>query len=439
MKKILSFSLSVVLLLSVVSLFGCKKETQSQNNKAEEVVIANFEQWEPDFKLMVVYDSFGKVSRNEDPAYVKSGKYSARLQPVGARASSSNPTVFIPLSSDRLEFSYNDITVYEELYAYMYNASDKDLSVTMGFASGYEQKSVGTVDGEKIKLPAGKWVRASYLFDVDLLNIKTDVTSAAGIYFMFDDMNVLYPKDAPSIYVDDVTLVKAAEKREPKNLIQLDKTQEGNENFISEICDFEKSYQKQAFKLTRGGPVDETIEARVVNAANYGLTAPSGEKVLHILRHAAATGTGNKTTVVLLEPLFKACGMADIPKEEWASTYICFDYCYTTENYKSIDLSWWVFTEGMKDRVHPSNLVQSGAKAGQWSAWTPIPYGSCPPKEWRTFRYSLYELSKGFQKTQYVTNPGGIMLSYDQAPSVDVDMFLDNFRLEKGEKLKYAE
>ena len=60
MKKILSFSLSVMLLLSAVSFFGCKKEAQPQDNKPEEVVIADFEQWDPDFKLMVVYDSFGK-------------------------------------------------------------------------------------------------------------------------------------------------------------------------------------------------------------------------------------------------------------------------------------------------------------------------------------------------------------------------------------------
>ncbi len=434
MKKILNILLAGMLGASAIAVSGCKDESQSgeQNatGNANEIVLADFEQWAPDFQLMSVHNKFGKISRNEDPKYVKSGKYSARLQPVGAIVGETKPVAVIPLSSPGFDFDYGDITEYEEVYAYMYNASDKDVDVTIGFSSGRSQNTVSTLSGETITLPAGQWKRVSYLFDIDIVSLQADVTEMTGIYFMFDDQGVMYPDDAPSIYVDDLTLVKAATKRNPNDVIVLEKTQAGNSNYISELLDFEKPYQKYVYLTERSGSAEETFEDKVVTASEYGIEATSGEKVLRILKHAGAPAATPTNTITIPGSIFEKAGMQDIPEEEWDSTYICFDYCYTTEGARVGGLSWWVFTDGMQDRLHPYHY-----EAGEWKSWTPIRYDYA--NSWRTFRYSLYELAhpKGAPKKEYVQNSGGIMLQFNFNTEVDVEIFLDNFRLEKGDKL----
>ena len=63
---------------------GCNEQKSSDGNK---IVVADFEQWAPDFQLMKIYGRFGKVTRNSDKKYVNSGNYSAKLQIVGPIAS----------------------------------------------------------------------------------------------------------------------------------------------------------------------------------------------------------------------------------------------------------------------------------------------------------------------------------------------------------------
>ncbi len=434
MKKILNILLAGMLGMSAIAFGGCNTELQSneQNgtSNANEIVLANFEQWAPDFQLISLHNKFGKISRNEDVKYVKSGKYSAKLQPVGALVGETRPVAVIPLSSPGFEFSYRDVTEYEEVYAYMYNASDKDLNVTIGFSSGRSEKAVATLAGETINLPAGRWKRVSYLFDITMLSLQADVSDLVGIYFMFEDSGVVYPDEAPSIYLDDLTLVKAETKRNPDDVVVLDKSQPGNANFISELLDFEKPYQKYVYVPERGGSEEETFEASIVNASEYNVEATSGKKVLRVLKHAGTAASTPTNNIILPETLFKKAGMQNIPEAEWDSTYICFDYCYTTENARVGGLSWWVFTEGMQDRLHPYHYEK-----GEWKSWTPIRYDY--PNQWRTFRYSLYELANpnGKSMKDYVQSPGGIMLSFNFNTEVDVEMFLDNFRLEKGDKL----
>lgn len=430
MKKLINILLALILGLSTIAFGGCKTATQSGKKNDSEIILADFEQWAPDFQLISLHNKFGKITRNEDAKYVKSGKYSAKLQPVGGLVAKTKPLMFIPLSSNRFDFSYKDLTEYEEIYAYMYNASDKDLSVTIGFASGRSTNAVGALEGETINLPAGKWTRVSYYYDIDMVGLQADVTEIAGVYFMFENSGVTYPDDAPSIYLDDVTIVKTATKRNLSNVIVLEKSQSGNANFISELIDFEKPYQKYVCLTERSGIPEETFEMSIVNASDYNLEATSGKKVLRILKHAGSAASGATNNVIIPEVIFKKAGIQNIPENEWDSTYICFDYCYTTKDARVGGLSWWVFTEGMQNRLHPYHY-----ESGEWKSWTPIRYDH--PDSWKTFRYSLYELThpNGKIKKDYVERPGGIMLSLNFNSNVDVEIFMDNFRLEKGEKL----
>ena len=83
MKKLINILLALILGLSTIAFGGCKTATQSGKKNDSEIILADFEQWAPDFQLISLHNKFGKITRNEDAKYVKSGKYSAKLHPVG--------------------------------------------------------------------------------------------------------------------------------------------------------------------------------------------------------------------------------------------------------------------------------------------------------------------------------------------------------------------
>lgn len=83
MKKIIRIVLACVLALGCFAVtLGCGK-TDVQATQDGDVILADFENYAPDFTLCRISSSFGKVSVNTDKTYVKSGNRSARIDPVG--------------------------------------------------------------------------------------------------------------------------------------------------------------------------------------------------------------------------------------------------------------------------------------------------------------------------------------------------------------------
>ena len=54
--------------------FGCgdRNDTPTEERPAQ-YTLADFEAWAPDFQLCRISSTFGQVSMNTDPAYVRSG------------------------------------------------------------------------------------------------------------------------------------------------------------------------------------------------------------------------------------------------------------------------------------------------------------------------------------------------------------------------------
>ena len=103
--RILAGILSLVGCMAVFS--GCKEETPPDPDAAlkEDVLINGFEQWTPDLQTALIFNDFGKVSLNSDPAYVTQGERSVRLDPLGGhtplreRPSSCSRSSRVPMDS----------------------------------------------------------------------------------------------------------------------------------------------------------------------------------------------------------------------------------------------------------------------------------------------------------------------------------------------------
>ena len=79
MKKLMALICVLSASLSLFSFACCGEEKKTEVKGDTETVIADFESWAPSFQLMRLINGFGKVTENNDAAYVKSGSSSAKL------------------------------------------------------------------------------------------------------------------------------------------------------------------------------------------------------------------------------------------------------------------------------------------------------------------------------------------------------------------------
>ena len=163
MKKLVKrISLALASLLALITTASCTIPSSSSSPSSETTVatmskvendyrveICNFEQWRPDFSLIKVQENFGKVSRNSDPNYVKSGKYSAKLQPVGGVYIYRKPVVYFPFFSETYNFNYQDFTNVDYIQFWMYNDQEKEMPFAPILPSGKKYAILKTERGQE--------------------------------------------------------------------------------------------------------------------------------------------------------------------------------------------------------------------------------------------------------------------------------------------------
>lgn len=430
MKKLGLYILTSIIAGSALCGLGGCNDAEKKQTENSEITFADFEQWGPDFQLMRLINNFGVVTRNEEATFVKSGKYSAKLQPMGPYLSDKKPIVYLPTTSLKFDYKYSDFTQYERVSAYLYNATEEARNATIGLVTAIGgPKNISTAPGETITLAPGKWTRLDYWLEMELLSLSVDLANVQGIYFEFDNAGLLYPDDAPVIYLDDVTIGKASETRELSNPIVLDETEKDGV-WKKEICDYEKPYQKYVTQSELSGLPEHTFELSVVKASDYGVNASSGENVLRCLRHPRVNEYTSYSYIVFPEKLMQTVGMSNIPQSEWKKTYLCFDVYSVGDGSALRYISAWFTTTGGKGKLAPNRL-----KNGEFMKWAEGTYFK--DNAWATYKISLYELANMDEFTgKYVTDPGPLSLVIsDYAGEADWDWYFDNFRLETGDEV----
>ena len=130
-KKRLIVSLFMSLIASVCFIAGCTTSTKEPNKptaKPDKIVLADFETWETGLQLIRTGAGFGKISWNKDPAYVKDGIGSAKLQPLGGYEGGM-AQFFYPTRSNLFNFNYTDFSDAKSVSFDFYNNEDTDMQV----------------------------------------------------------------------------------------------------------------------------------------------------------------------------------------------------------------------------------------------------------------------------------------------------------------------
>lgn len=391
-KKIISLALSALFVLGAVS---CKKEEtqapESENvtalSKVENdyrVELCNFEQWKPDFSLIRVLEYFGQVSRNKDTNYVKSGKYSAKLQPLGGYYTYKKPVMYYPLASTHYEFNYEDFSYVDYVEFWMYNDEDTVQSMNVGLVSKITNKfNIEKYPAETFYLQPKQWNLITYYIDFSAMAITQKLSANAlmqvkGVYFEFNSTSSKDVADAPVFYMDDLNLYY---KEEPNNT-QVDVNQlirfnhkEGTD--VYELCDFEHVYQKHIFTTKVNDPKsDPTIS--IVSAASQGLDgfkATSGKNVLRIEMKGADKYKGSTSEYTLSSEIVRAfydqfvydydTGTDIIPVEEWGDYYLAYDV-YATKDFEEDYYFGQFIYDGDNTSYCRSNPSSVYVKNGEW-------------------------------------------------------------------------
>lgn len=365
-------------------------EEIEQTEQPGQIVLYNFEQFEPDFQLMRLQNEFGAVNVNLDMNYVKSGKTSAKLQPIGGYASKSAPYFYLQTFSTRFGYDHSDFTKIESFSAWIYNAQEDARTVDLGVIG----EIVNTTTCTRFlchcyELQSG-WNHVTVQLDHSELDLLLDISNVRGIYFGFANAGTRFVEEAPVYYIDDVslhTLKTPFEKREYQ-------FEEG------EIANFEWAYQADIMRYKNTKPTSMP-EASVVQAAEEEMSAPKGERILKVVTRGDEV-VDRWPGVCIPQPVMKASGFTKIPAEQRG------EYVFRFDVYSTVPLKLWA-----------TMYAQSGAQ--KKIEFTPT------VGEWTTVEIPFGEVDEDIFES-----PAEWMISWaDYNDAEEKVFYLDNFRYER--------
>ena len=341
-KKIIATLLSIV---TVAALGACDKQSNGEeagDDAYQNVVLCDFENWEDGFQLTRATSSFGRITLNTDADYVRYGSGSAKIE------AQTVPFMYLPLMSELFGYNYEDFSHTDGISFSVYNANETQKKLKVGLISDIQSSSVYTRIAEVDMTLQPGWNDLVYNVDRGLVKLCGNVEQVKAVYFQFEKGEFGYINEiaAPVYYLDRIELLRTEESFGAYVL--------GFDQY--EICDFERSWHR--FMIQFDGDAD--IE--IVNASEYGLTAPSGKRVLRVLYKGG--GTGKWYNLTLEKSMIQASWLTKLTTEQAQKAYVCADIYNNYDGTKNSinNTLMFKFANGKTAK----NFGPNQTKYGQW-------------------------------------------------------------------------
>ena len=397
MKKIFGMFFTLLLLLSFAfSSVACGKQEEMSDPDAqlkEDVLLNGFEQWTPDLQTALIFNDFGKVSLNADAKYVKEGERSVRLDPLGGKYPSNAPIVMFATKSSTYGFDYSDFSYADYISFDLYNAQDEAVTIYAGLVSKIISPSSIARLGEQGFVLSPGWNSCRLEVESSLIALMGNLKEVPGVYFRFESAasdNVVEEGEnrTPRYYLDNMWLIKKPDKSADSFELGL------GEN---EIADFERIYQQYMFTN------DNPSEIESVIASEYGLTAPSGEKVLRAVFNGR--GSLNWLNMHIASVFLNKTALFEMDSSVAANAYICFETYNNTDSTVNLCMVY---------RTQTSLLLATD--------------NYCAPKTWTSYEYCIGDLLA--MDNGFLSAMGDFQISYKDDYEGAREYFFDNFRIE---------
>lgn len=396
MKKYFSFMLVLLLTLGIVSSLGsCNKKNEEPAPTKGEITIADFEEWAPDFQLIRVNANFGKVSRNEDKAFVKNGSYSAKIQPLGGYSTKSEPVMTVPLVSSLFEYDYSDFRWYKSVKCSIYSTGENMVKIGVIAGDGVNSFGGSKVLEKKYFLKDG-WNELTYEVNPSLIALTQDPRFINGIAFSFANAGSRELDDAPVLYLDDIKLEKRAQMAEVLDLIDLKPY---------EIIDFEELWQEYVVSWSGNAqiiPDMEIVGSQIKDGR--AITPTSGKNMLRMNLKAGTAVQGSLNYIIIPASMMQAA-FENLTDAEINNGYICFDV-YNNGG-APITLYPWTYNSNRT----PLNAYDFIASTDRWVS----------------YKIKISDLKREGQRLQ--NDIGTFEILYWEFIGEDIELFFDNFRI----------
>lgn len=402
LKKCIALALSCFCALSVFA--GCGDADKAEtDNEYTEITYCDFESWQDGFEFLRMAQNFGRITVNTDVNYVKTGKQSARLDPLGfADYFYSKPEMSFPMTSSRFDFDYSDFEYVDSIEFSIYNPQEEDKEVFVNLVSAYSSSLSWTNLPKTTFVLKNGWNDCSLPIDEGLVTLfGGNIHGIAGLAFSFwnqESMNVTETTDY--YFLDTIKIIK----KQTKDDVTFSMNMEENE-----IAFFEKPWQSRMFDT------ENTLSWEIVKASDYGVTATEGSHVLRTLwKHQYDAGTyeytktGGYQYLLISKMLLENSGLSDLNVLDASKIYICFDFYNNSDSSVGFGVR---FRAGDADK---GTIFYIGGATGS-------------SKEWSTFECCadvLYEANQEFFK-----KPGALELTLHD-DGYDREIFFDNIRIE---------
>lgn len=336
---------------------------------------------------------FGKITVNEDAAYVKSGKKSLKLSPS---STTLDPFMYFPMESTLLSFSKTNLNKIAEFDFDVYADKATTINVGMVFSNQGDLKSAPT----QFKLSEG-WNAVSYKPDYSVIKIQYDLADFKGIYVGTPGKQ----ENPPTLYIDNLGIVESNADIKQDNLIVLKQTSD-----YFEICDFEKSYQNLVFVSTGTGNV---TSLDVVKAADYNIPEISGKKCLRVELHESSDSGRSWTQIGMVPALVEAVNFSQFDGH-------LDEYEFKFNVYREFEAN--LAANGQFDTLVEINAYYNSKNAMDWSGITVTEKGV-----WMEFSAPLTTFPN-FVKD---ANTSFYLAFMDKHAVGSYVYYFDNFRIEK--------
>ena len=386
MKRIIKNVLASILACScMVSVCGCDFGGNGAQNQPTEVLFADFENWVPNFQMCRISTNFGKVSMNTETEYVRDGKRSARIDPVGSG------WMYFATYSEQYEYDYTDFTRVDCIRMDMYNPQTDNATVCVGLVSEpYGLDKFNRAGSTEFTLKPG-WNTLNYYIDPILVSVIADLKNIQGIYMTFDPLFVYEITDAtPKYYLDSIRLRYKEEAHEVNSSIEFED---------NKIMDFEKFYESN-FYINEFG-----IDMKMVKPTDYGISTASGAKALRMVLPSSATGSW-RSYFKMTGPYIRKSPLSNLTLGQFNNAYFC-----------------WDVYNGSGSTFNVVAVFENTTGKGQYKVATFPEIG-----KWTTFRVKLTDIEATIP--EWSKNIGDFSLDVLDNQSVERELILDNFRLE---------
>ena len=224
-KRLLTFVLIMIFVSFAVLMTGCDNKGPGDNDLSSPskiVTLADFEQFNPDFQLLRLQNGFGQINVNKNEDFVKEGKQSAELRPLGRYSDKADPFFYFELESELYNYSYSDLNYLYSMTMWIYNAQSEDKKMEIGVIT--HVTNIIALDGAKqvcassYDLKTG-WNKVTYFVEKEEVQRESissdeDKNKIKGIYVQFENIPSLDINDAPTYYIDNVTLTLKTKYRD---------------------------------------------------------------------------------------------------------------------------------------------------------------------------------------------------------------------------------